>query len=152
MALNPILTQNVQLTVDTIPASGAEIVDCVLSLSTLKQTRNVEKYSCMSNDNEYISVGSITRDNLTMSTLYAEEATDGQSLLYEAFKSNAKVSIELDFKDNEDAGTGHGTLITGEARIISYEMTFEKDKAIEANFELGWDGPITITKAADQAP
>ncbi len=142
-----ILTQGVSATFDTVPGTSPLQVDCVLNLSNLKQTRATESYTCMSNNDEYISVGSVTRDNLTLGTMYGELATDGQELLKTSFETNALVDVLLEFDNIPAAGTT-GTQISGEAYVISYEITMEKDKAVEANFELGWSGPISIIPAA----
>ncbi len=148
MAKN-ILTQGVTVTVDAIvlgvPAGAPTDVECILELGNLKQTRASEKFACMSSNNEFQSVGSITRDNLTLQAPYDDASVDGLGKLEDAFNDASLVAIEIEFNNS---GGANGTQISGNAYVISFELTMEKDKIVLTNFELGWDGPIAIVPAA----
>jgi hypothetical protein len=142
-----VLTQNVTVAVDYNPtaAPGPADLDCVLSLSELKQTRASEKYSCMSSNDEYIAVGSITRDPITLTSTYNEDGTDGQFILKDAFENNKPVSVKIEF-DNS-LGT-NGTTIEGNGYVSSYSVSMEANKLVEVAFEILWDGGILITPAS----
>ena len=142
-----VLTQNVTVTVDYNPtaAPGPADLDCVLSLSELKRTRASEKYSCMSSNDEYIAVGSITRDPITLTSTYNEDGTDGQYILKDAFENSTSISVKIEF-DNS-LGT-NGTTIEGNGYISSYSLVMEKDRLLEVSFEVLWDGPVLISPAS----
>jgi hypothetical protein len=141
-----VLTQGVKVTVDFSPSSypGPAVIDCVLSLGDLKSTRASEKYSCMSSNVEFVAVGSISREPMTLSTLYNEDQTDGQYILKTAFKDNDKILVRIEF---DNAQATNPTTIIGRAYVTQYTETFEKNKLIESSFELSWTGKVLLVEA-----
>ena len=159
-------TQNVQLFVEDFDVeSGLEystdkFIECILELSSLKQSRATEEYSCMSSSNSHTSTGSITRDPLTFRTVYTEDLTEGNGgyeFFQQAFINNDEINISILFDNGADpvrvSGTpGNGTKIVSNAVITSFELVFEKDKLIETVFEIAYVGDTQIVKATPPTP
>ncbi len=155
-----IQTQNVQLFVSTTlgaapgnDVASDEYVECILELSSLKQTRATETYACMSSSASFTSAGTIEKDALTLKTLYSEDGggNGGYDLIQAAFEANTQVSVMIQFDNGttpyDTAGGGTGTNIVSDAIVTSFEMVFEKDKLVETNFELAYQGDVVITPA-----
>ncbi len=160
-----IQTQNVQVFVDDLPmafptvpdndidAGSAKYVECVLELSSLKQTRATETYACMSSSASFTSAGTIEKDALTLKTLYSEDGggNGGYDLIQAAFENNTQISVLIQFNNGATdylaAGGGSGTGIWSDAIVTSFEMVFEKDKLIETNFELAYQGDVKVEPA-----
>ncbi len=150
MAL-PIMTQLVTVEIDLAPGGTPEgtpvELHCVLSMSNYTQTRATTDYSCMSSDETFTALGSITRDPLTFELLYSEENTDGQIKLQEAFANNTEIIAEIEFNNPLTPTTGTGTKLHGLFGVSKYDMSLEKDSAIGATFELVFIGVPVLSIA-----
>ncbi len=154
-----IQTQNVQLFVGASGATPGNLittdpyVECILELSSLKQTRATETYACMSSSASFTSAGTIEKDALTLKTLYSEDAggNGGYDDIQAAFESNTQISVLIQFDNGtqpyDDVAGGTGTTILADAIVTSFTMTFEKDKLVETEFELAYQGSVLITPA-----
>jgi len=142
-------TQLVTVTIDEIvlgvPAGSPTAIECVISLGDYNQTRNTTKYSCMSNNDSSVGLGSIERDPLTFEVMYGEIAADGQEKLKAAFDSNASVIADIEFNNN---GGVNGTTLTGEMGVSAYNMTFPKDGQIGATFTMEFMAAPVLKPAA----
>ena len=145
------MTQLVTVTVDAAPLGVAEgtpeEIDCILSMGGFTQTRASTEYACMSTDESYTTLGSITREALSFELLYSEVTTGGQQKLHDAFDTNEEVQVVIEFNNPATAGTGSGTILSGLFGVSKFELTIEKDAAIGANFELVFLGSPTLTVA-----
>ncbi len=151
MAFTPVSTQLVTVTVDSapngVPAGAPEVIDCILELGAYTQERATTSYECMSTNDSYVGLGAITRSPLEFKMLYNEVATDGQSILQENFATNTQIEATIEFNNMPLAGT-NGTTLTGIFGISKFDMTFEKDGNVGADFSLEFIGEPAITPAA----
>ncbi len=158
-----IQTQNVQLFVAAAPTVAGTnpgnlvatdtYIECILELSSLSQTRATETYNCMSSGASMTSAGTIEKDALTLKTLYSEDAggNGGFDFVKNAFETNTEIAVLIQFDNGtspyDDVAGGTGTGIWSDAIITKFEMVFEKDKLIEASFELNYQGIVNIVPA-----
>lgn len=136
---------NTQLVTVTIDPDGTPLVmTCVLSLGSYSQERAKTEYNCMSSDESDVGLGSITREPMEFTTLYKEDAADGQAELKSAFAANSDIQVEIEF---DNAVATKGTALKGLFGVSKYVMDFPKDGKIGAAFTLEFKEAPTITDA-----
>ncbi len=136
---------NTQLVTVTVDPNGTPLaMECILTLGDYSQERAKTEYNCMSSNASDVGLGSISREPLELTTLYKEDATDGQDELKAAFDANSDIEVKIEF-DNS-LGT-NGTMLEGNFGVSKYVMSFPKDGKIGAAFTLEFKGTPTITVA-----
>lgn len=142
MALNPTNSQGTKVYVAatanalTSTATAADVataiaagkqIGCIQDLGDIGSTRNVQEYSCISNDESTKVLGSIKPGNVNISLLFNATDTEGQAALRTMFNNNEARTIIVEF--NDDAGT-NPTYIYFEGGISDNKYVVQKDNAV----------------------
>jgi hypothetical protein len=111
----------------------AKLVGCIQDIGSLTSSRNVQEYSCLSEDNVSKSFGSLTLGNFTLGMLYNAADAAGQSELKAMFDSNSKRVAIVGLSDGTFGATTNPTCFTMDIGVSSFEVAISKDSAVMAN-------------------
>lgn len=112
--------------------SSAKQINCLLDLGDISLgSRSVQEYTCMSSDNAFKSLGSISLANITPQLLYKPDDTTGQQDLRSMWENNTRRIMIIELNDQITPSTGNPTYITFEAAISSPTIGIAKDNAVQ---------------------
>lgn len=115
--------------VKTAVTGGKQIL-CLLDLGDIALgSRSVQEYNCMSSDESFKSLGSISLGNVSPSLLYSPADTAGQADLRSMWENNTRRKMIISLND-EITPTGNPTYIVFEAAISAPTMGIAKDNAV----------------------
>ena len=113
--------------------TGGKQILCLLDLGDIALgSRSVQEYNCMSSDESFKSLGSISLANVSPSLLYSPADTAGQADLRDMWDNNTRRKMIIQLND-EITPTGNPTYIVFEAAISSPTMGIAKDNAVSFN-------------------
>ena len=98
------------------------MVNCPQSLGELTETRDMQEYKCMSDNNTYKSLGSISRGSFDIDMILDVAGVSGQQVIRQAFRDNTPLTIGIKLPDD--------TLYYFDASISGVSSGFEVDEAI----------------------
>lgn len=100
---------------------------CPQTLGDLTRTREIQEYSCISNNDSVKSAGKMSYGDFTIELLFDNDDTAGQQKLYQALEDNTPIMLGLEGSDADTSAgeTGaSGTIVWTEAIVsgdgISY--------------------------------
>ena len=112
----------------------AKQINCLLDLGDISLgSRSVQEYTCMSSDNAFKSLGSISLANVTPQLLYKPDDVAGQSDIRDMWTNNTRRIMIIVLNDQITPTTGNPTSITFEAAISQPTMGIAKDNAVMYN-------------------
>ena len=112
--------------------AAAKQINCLLDLGDISLgSRSVQEYTCMSSDNAFKSLGSVSLANVTPQLLYKPDDTAGQQDLRSMWENNTRRIMIIELNDQITPTTGNPTYITFEAAISSPAMGIAKDNAVQ---------------------
>lgn len=112
--------------------ASAKQIDCLMDLGDISLgSRSVQEYTCMSSDNAFKSLGSVSLANFTPQLLYKPDDTAGQADLRDMWKNNTRRIMVIELNDQITDSTGNPTYITFEAAISEPTMGIAKDNAVQ---------------------
>lgn len=112
----------------------AKQINCLLDLGDISLgSRSVQEYTCMSSDNAFKSLGSVSLANVTPQLLYKPDDTAGQQDLRSMWENNTRRILVIELNDQITPTTGNPTYITFEAAISSPAIGIAKDNAVMYN-------------------
>ena len=110
----------------------AKQINCLLDLGDISLgSRSVQEYTCMSSDNAFKSLGSVSLANVTPQLLYKPDDVDGQSDIRDMWTNNTRRIMILVLNDQITPTTGNPTSITFEAAISQPTIGIAKDNAVQ---------------------
>lgn len=110
----------------------AKQINCLLDLGDISQgTRSVQEYTCMSSDNAFKSLGSVSLANVTPQLLYKPDDVAGQADIRDMWKNNTRRIMIIVLNDQITPTTGNPTSITFEAAISQPTIGISKDNAVQ---------------------
>ena len=111
--------------------TGGKQILCLLDLGDIALgSRSVQEYNCMSSDESFKSLGSISLANVSPSLLYSPADTAGQKDLRDMWNNNTRRKMIIALNDQITPTTGNPTYIVFEAAISSPTMGIAKDNAV----------------------
>lgn len=112
----------------------AKQINCLLDLGDISLgSRSVQEYTCMSSDNAFKSLGSVSLANVTPQLLYKPDDVAGQSDIRDMWTNNTRRIMILVLNDQITPTTGNPTSITFEAAISQPTIGISKDNAVMYN-------------------
>lgn len=112
----------------------AKQINCLLDLGDISLgSRSVQEYTCMSSDNAFKSLGSISLANVTPQLLYKPDDVAGQADIRDMWTTNTRRIMILVLNDQITPTTGNPTSITFEAAISQPTLGIAKDNAVMYN-------------------
>ena len=124
-------------------AAGDQI-GCLQSIGTISETVNVQEYQCISSDESAKSIGTTSRGNFALSTLFNSADAAGQAELTAMW--NTKTRRVLIIELNDDAGVSP-TYVTFDIFLSSRDIGLEKDNAVMYDVTVEIASSVTITLA-----
>ena len=110
----------------------AKQINCLLDLGDISLgSRSVQEYTCMSSDNAFKSLGSVSLANVTPQLLYKPDDVAGQSEIRDMWTNNTRRIMILVLNDQITPTTGNPTSITFEAAISQPTIGIAKDNAVQ---------------------
>lgn len=114
--------------------ASAKQIDCLLDLGDISLgSRSVQEYNCMSSDNSFKSLGSVSLANITPQLLFKADDTAGQQDLRSMWENNTRRIMIIELNDQITDSTGNPTYITFEAAISQPTIGIAKDNAVMYN-------------------
>jgi hypothetical protein len=110
-------------------AAGSQI-GCIQDLGAIGTTRQVNTYSCISEENALKSSGSLSLGNFTVSMLFNAADTAGQNELREIYAANENRTMIVALSDD---GGASPTYITFESFVSAQDLVLQKDNAVLLN-------------------
>ena len=111
--------------------SSAKTVICLNELGDVNLgTKSVTEYQCMSSDETFKSLGSISLGNFTPELLYNAADTAGQKDLRDMWEGNERRQIIIELNDQITPTTGNPTYIHFEVAVSSPAMGITKGQAV----------------------
>ncbi len=111
--------------------TGGKQILCLLDLGDISLgSRSVQEYNCMSSDESFKSLGSISLANISPSLLYSPADTAGQADLRSMWENNTRRKMIISLNDEITPTTGNPTYIVFEAAISAPTMGIAKDNAV----------------------
>ena len=111
----------------------AKLIGCIQDIGSLTSSRNVQEYSCLSEDNVSKSFGSLTLGNFTVGMLFDGADTAGQAELKAMFDTNSSRVAIVGLSDGTFSATTSPTCFTMDIGVSSFEVAISKDSAVMAN-------------------
>lgn len=109
----------------------AKQINCLLDLGDISLgSRSVQEYTCMSSDNAFKSLGSVSLANVTPQLLYKPDDVAGQADIRDMWTNNTRRIMILVLNDQITPTTGNPTSITFEAAISQPTIGIAKDNAV----------------------
>lgn len=125
--------QNDVAKIKTAIANGKQI-NCLMDLGDISLgSRSVQEYTCMSSDNAFKSLGSVSLANVAPQLLFKPDDVAGQADLRDMWDNNTRRILVIELNDQITDTTGNPTYITFEAAISSPSMAIAKDNAVMYN-------------------
>ena len=125
--------QNDVAKIKTAIASGKKI-NCLMDLGDVSLgSRSVQEYTCMSSDNAFKSLGSVSLANVSPQLLFKPDDVAGQDDLRDMWDNNTRRVMVIVLNDQITPTTGNPTYITFEAAISSPTIGVAKDNAVMYN-------------------
>lgn len=110
----------------------AKQINCLLDLGDISLgSRSVQEYTCMSSDDAFKSLGSVSLANVTPQLLYKPDDVAGQSDIRDMWTNNTRRIMILVLNDQITPTTGNPTSITFEAAISQPTIGIAKDNAVQ---------------------
>ena len=113
--------------------ASAKLIGCIQDIGSLTSTRNVQEYSCLSQDAVSKSFGSLTLGNFTVGMLYDAADAAGQSELKAMFDTNSSRVAIVGLSDGVFGATTSPTCFTMDIGVSSIEVAIAKDNAVMMN-------------------
>ena len=111
--------------------AAAKQINCLLDLGDISLgSRSVQEYTCMSSDNAFKSLGSVSLANVTPQLLYKPDDVAGQADIRDMWTNNTRRIMILVLNDQITPTTGNPTSITFEAAISQPTIGIAKDNAV----------------------
>lgn len=112
--------------------ASAKQINCLLDLGDISLgSRSVQEYTCMSSDNAFKSLGSVSLANITPQLLFKPDDTAGQADLRDMWVNNTRRIMIIELNDQINPTTGNPTYITFEAAISQPTIGITKDNAVQ---------------------
>ena len=112
--------------------ASAKQINCLLDLGDISLgSRSVQEYACMSSDNAFKSLGSVSLANITPQLLFKPDDTAGQADLRDMWVNNTRRIMIIELNDQINPTTGNPTYITFEAAISQPTIGITKDNAVQ---------------------
>ncbi len=112
----------------------AKQINCLLDLGDISLgSRSVQEYTCMSSDNAFKSLGSVSLANVTPQLLYKPDDVAGQSDIRDMWTNSTRRIMIIVLNDQITPTTGNPTSITFEAAISQPTIGIAKDNAVMYN-------------------
>lgn len=119
--------------IKTAIASGKKI-NCLIEVGDISLgTKSVTEYACMSSNETFKSLGTISLANMTPQLLYDASDVDGQQDLKAMWNNNERRIMVLLFNDQITPTTGNKSSVTFQAAISNPTLGIAKDGAIMYN-------------------
>lgn len=119
--------------VKTAVAAGKQI-NCLLDLGDIALgSRSSQEYTCMSSDESFKSLGSVSLANITPSLLYDTADTAGQQDLMLMWTANTRRIMVVALNDQITPTTGNPTYIVYEVAVSAPTIGIAKDNAVMFN-------------------
>jgi len=119
--------------IKTAIAAGKQI-NCLLDLGDISLgSRSTQEYTCMSSDDAFKSLGSISLANITPSLLFDPADVVGQDDLRNMWDNKTRRIMVIALSDQITPTTGNPTFITFEAAVSSPTLGVAKDNAVMYN-------------------
>lgn len=133
LGYNETTKENDAVKVATAIASAKQI-NCLMDLGDISLgSRSVQEYTCMSSDNAFKSLGSVSLANISPQLLFKPDDAVGQADLRSMWDSNTRRIMVIALNDQITPATGNPTYITFEAAISSPTIGVAKDNAVMYN-------------------
>jgi hypothetical protein len=114
--------------------ASAKQINCLMDLGDISLgSRSVQEYTCMSSDNAFKSLGSVSLANVTPQLLYKPDDAAGQADLRDMWENNTRRIMVIEINDQITPTTGNPTYITFEAAISQPTIGIAKDNAVMYN-------------------
>ena len=114
--------------------TSAKQINCLMDLGDISLgSRSVQEYTCMSSDNAFKSLGSVSLANVSPQLLFKPDDAVGQGDLRDMWNNNTRRIMIIVLNDQITPTTGNPTYITFEAAISSPTMGIAKDNAVMYN-------------------
>lgn len=114
--------------------AGGKTINCLLDLGDVSLgSKNVTEYTCMSSDESFKSLGSISLANITPQLLYDAADAAGQADLKDMWVNNTRRIMIIELNDQITPTTGNPTYITFEAAVSQPTVGIAKDNAVMYN-------------------
>lgn len=114
--------------------ASAKQINCLMDLGDISLgSRSVQEYTCMSSDNAFKSLGSVSLANVSPQLLFKPDDAVGQADLRSMWDSNTRRIMVIALNDQITPTTGNPTYITFEAAISSPTIGIAKDNAVMYN-------------------
>ncbi|MGJ0317717.1 hypothetical protein NG767_03090 [Aliarcobacter cryaerophilus] len=112
----------------------AKKINCLMDIGDVSLgSKSVQEYTCMSSDNSFKSLGSVSLANITPQLLFKPDDTAGQDDLRDMWNDNTRRIMIIELNDQITPTTGNPTYITFEAAISSPTIGIAKDNAVMYN-------------------
>lgn len=129
-----------------VKVDGAEI-SCVLEMGNYAETRATNSYQCMSQDEELISFGPISRNSFDITVPYDATNTNGIAKLNSSFDDKVKYSFAVELNNAVTPLTGNGTISTITMGVSGRTKVYEKGGIMQQTFTIYPTTAETITPA-----
>ena len=111
--------------------AGGETVLCLNEFGDISLgSKSVTEYQCMSSDDAFKSLGSVSLANVTPELLYNAADTAGQADLRAMWDNNTRRIMIIELNDQITPTTGNPTYIHFEAAVSSPTMGISKGAAV----------------------
>jgi hypothetical protein len=125
--------------------TGGVQIGCLQSIGTISVTKNVNEYTCISENSSAKSVGSSSLGNFSLSTLFNAGDSAGQADLRSMWNDGSRRILIIELNDN---GGTNPTYITFETFPSSQDIGIEKDNAVMYDMTMEIASTPAITLAA----
>ena len=130
----------------TAISTGAQI-NCLQAIGDITETKNVQEYTCISSDESAKSIGSSTRGNQNIETLFSAADAAGQAEMTDMWDNNTRRRLVVVFPDQITPSTGNPTYLHYEVFPSSRTWGMPKDGAIMFNYVLEMASSVSYIKA-----